>query len=298
MIYLLLYLDGQKWYFEADDEGVVYRQMLLEEGKASRISNVKKYYFFLADHELSLDDPELEPIPKAIFEAVWNELIKEQLPDWLETKRTFPRGTKVIGYLEVLYPHGVIVSIPDTKALGLADYDECAAHAGHRNIHKGLLVEATVSGYDEVNCWLLLEEPRVWGFREESSMTDQSAASKELALLYRTLHRSFPYQDSVRLKEDFAEAFAHLKEGWFDGDFSEYCALIAGTVSYVIHNSVTEIPQRQLALLQKSFFERYPAYAFIQTRLSDYPTISADLEDHERARGMLLSLIHDIDGGA
>ncbi|KUP20447.1 hypothetical protein [Paenibacillus sp. DMB5] len=62
MIYLLLYSDGQKWYFEADDEGVVYRQMLLEEGKASRISNVKKYDFFLTDHELHLDDPELQPI--------------------------------------------------------------------------------------------------------------------------------------------------------------------------------------------------------------------------------------------
>lgn len=298
MIYLLLYSDGQKWYFEADDEGVVYRQMLLEEGKASRVSNVKKDDFFLADHELSLDDPELEPIPKATFEAVWNELIKEQLPDWFETKRTFPRGTKVIGYLEVLYPHGVIVSIPDTKALGLADYDECAAHAGHRNIHKGLLVEATVSGYDEVNGWLLLEEPRVWGFREEYSMSDQSATIKELALLYKSLHRSFPYRDSARLKEDFAEAFAHLKEESFNADFNEYCALIAGTISYVMHNSIPEIPVRQLKLLQKSFFERYPAYAFIQPRLSDYPTISADLEDHERARGMLLSLIHDIDGGA
>ncbi len=297
MIYFLYDSDGQKWYFEADDEGVVYRQMLLEEGKASRISNVKKDEFFLAEHKLALDDPELEPIPQATFEAIWDELIKEQLPDWLETKRTFPRGTKVIGYLEVFYPHGVIVSIPDTKALGLAGYDECAAHAGHRSIHKGLLVEATVSGYDEVHFWLLLEEPRVWGFREEYSMSDQSAASKELTLVYKTLHRSFPYQDSARLKEDFAEAFAQLKEGWFDGDFSEYCALIAGTVSYAMHNSIAEIPERQRALLQKSFFERYPAYAFIQPRLSDYPTISANLEDHERARGMLLSLIHDIDGG-
>lgn len=67
MIYLLLYSDGQQWYFEADEEGVVYRQMLLEEGKASRISNVKKDDFFLAEGELSLDDPELEPIPKAAF---------------------------------------------------------------------------------------------------------------------------------------------------------------------------------------------------------------------------------------
>lgn len=202
---------------------------------------------------MSLDDPELEPIPKAAFEAVWDELTKEQLPDWLETKRTFTQGTTIFGYLEVLYPHGVIVSIPDTKALGLANYDECAAHSRNHSIHKGLLVEATVSGYDEVNGWLLLEEPRVWGFREESGMTDQSAASKELALLYKTLHRSFPFHDSARLKEDFAEAFAHLKEGWFDGDFSEYCALIAGTVSYVMHSSIPEIPVRQLKLLQKAF---------------------------------------------
>jgi hypothetical protein len=60
-----------------------------------------------------------------------------------------------------------------------------------------------------------------------------------------------------------------------------------------MHNSVAEIPQRQLDLLQKSFFERYPAYGFIQPRLSDYPTISADLEDHERARGILLGIIKE-----
>ncbi|AIQ55536.1 hypothetical protein R70331_20920 [Paenibacillus sp. FSL R7-0331] len=124
-------------------------------------------------------------------------------------------------------------------------------------------------------------------------MSDQSATIKELALLYKSLHRSFPYQDSARLKEDFAAAFTHLKEESFNADLSEYCALIAGTISYVIHNSVTEIPQRQLALLRKSFFERYPAYAFIQPGLSEYPTISADLEAHERARGMLLRIIKE-----
>lgn len=293
MIYLQQHSDKQQWYFEVDDEGIAYRQMLLEEGKESKISNVKKYEFFLAEHELPLDDPELKRFPKEAFEAVWDEMITEQQPRWLENKKELPLGTTIIGYLEVLYPQGVIVSIPDTEALGLADYDECAAHSQQRNIHKGLLVEAQITGYDEVNCWFLLGQPRVWGGAVgDMDVSDKPEIVKELAQVYKTqLSRSFPYLDSRRLREDYAEAFARLDCDDFTADFSEYCALIAGTVSYVINDHSANIPDRQLKLLKKSFYQRFPQYSFVKTNLSSYPDIYTDLINHERVRRLLLSFL-------
>ncbi|MNC14686.1 Immunity protein WapI [compost metagenome] len=291
MIYLLQQSDKQKWYFEVDDEGIAYRQMLLEEGKESKISNVKKHEFFLSEKELSFDDPELKRIPKEAFETVWDKIITEQQPRWLENKKALPLGTTIMGYLEVLYPQGVIVSIPDTAALGLADFAECAAHSQQANISKGLLVEAKITGYDEVNCWFLLGQPRVWGETGgDMDVSDKPEIVQELAQMYKTqLCRSFPYLDSKWLNEDFAEEFAVLEDDCFNADLSEYCALIAGTISYIVNDHTDRIPDRQLMLLKKSFFERFPQYSFIKTSLSSYPSISIDLENHERARRLLLS---------
>jgi hypothetical protein len=295
MIYLLQQSDKQKWYFEVDDEGIAYRQMLLEEGNESKTSNVKKHEFFLAEHELPLDDPELIRIPKETFEAVWDEMITEQQPRWLENKKELPLGTTIIGYLEVLYPQGVIVSIPDTEALGLANYNEFAAHSQQRNLHKGLLVEAQITGYDEVNCWFLLGQPRVWGGAAgDMDVSDKPEIVQELAQMYKTqLGRSFPYWDSKRLNEDHAEALAQLEDEYFNADFSEYCALIAGTVSYVVNDHTAGILDRQLELLKKSFFERFPQYSFIDQSLNCYPSIYKDLENHEHARKLLQSFLQN-----
>ncbi len=288
MNYLLQQSDKQQWYFEVDDQGIAYRQMLLEEGKESKISNVKKHEFFLAEHELHLDDPELEKIPKETFEAVWDEIITKQQPRWLENKKALPLG-------EVLYPQGVIVSIPDTDALGLANYNEFAAHSQQRNLHKGLLVEAQITGYDEVNCWFLLGQPQVWGGAVgDMDVSDKPEIVQELAQMYKTqLSRSFPYWDSMRLNEDHAEALAQLDGEYFSADFSEYCAVIAGTVSYVVNDHTAGISGRQLKLLNKSFFERFPQYSFIEQSLNTYPSILMDLENHERARGLLLSFLQN-----
>jgi hypothetical protein len=161
MIYLISHNDRQKWYFEVDEEGWAFRQILLEEGKESKISNLKKYEFFLSEHELSLDDVTLQRIPQEAFEEVWNRVNKDQTEIWIELKRKLPLGTEIHGDIEVLYPQGVIVSIPEFEALAIADYEECNANYKTRNIHRGLKVKGTIIGYDEVNYWLVIGNPKV-----------------------------------------------------------------------------------------------------------------------------------------
>ncbi|OBZ18863.1 hypothetical protein A8L34_04740 [Bacillus sp. FJAT-27264] len=161
MIYLTECYAKETWYFEVDEEGTAFRQVLIEKGKESKISNLKRFDFFLSEKELPLDDPGLKRISKEVFEKVWDEINVNQLGTWLEQKEKFPLGTKVEGYIEVFYPQGVIVRIPSHEALGVADYDECAKNSQKANMHKDLVVRAEVIGYDEVNYWFILGNPEV-----------------------------------------------------------------------------------------------------------------------------------------
>ncbi|WNS44678.1 hypothetical protein [Paenibacillus sp. MMS20-IR301] len=161
MIYLLDHSGKERWYFEVNEAGWAFRQILLEEGKESKISNQKKYDFFLSETELSLDDETLLRITQDEFEEVWNRINRDQTQSWVELKSKLPLGTKVTGPIEVLYPQGVIVSLPDFDTLAIANYEECAANYKNRNLHKGLYVTADIIGYDEVNYWFVVGNPRI-----------------------------------------------------------------------------------------------------------------------------------------
>jgi oligoendopeptidase F len=151
----------QSWYFEVSEVGTVFRQILLEQGKESKVSNQKKYDFFLSETELDLEDPILRRIAKEEFERVWNEVNKDQEDIWNKKKEIIKCGTKIKGFIEVFYPQGVVVNIPEYDVLGLANYEECATNSHKRNMHKDLVVYAEVIGYDDVNYWIILGNPKV-----------------------------------------------------------------------------------------------------------------------------------------
>ncbi len=108
-----------------------------------------------------LDHPSLQRISKNEFDRVWNIVNNNQLPEWIKLKEVLPLGTKIDGYIEVFYPQGVIVSIPGYEALGVANFEECAANSQKRNMHKDLIIKAEVIGYDKVNYWVILGNPEV-----------------------------------------------------------------------------------------------------------------------------------------
>lgn len=161
MIYLTQYSSEEVWYFEVNEEGTVFRQMLLKEGKEGKVSNQRKFQFFLSETNLMLDDRDYKSISKEEFEQVWDILNRNIKDIWIEKKRELPIGTKIDGYIEVFYPQGVIVSIPLYDVLGIANYEECQANSKKSNIHKDLMIKAEIIGYDEVNFWFVLGNPEV-----------------------------------------------------------------------------------------------------------------------------------------
>lgn len=66
---------------------------------------------------------------------------------------------------------------------------------------------------------------------------------------------------------------------------------VAGTLSYVLTGKEKEIPQRQIDLLQMTFFEWFPQYKFIEEKISDYAEFSKEFKSFEEARSLLLQYL-------
>ncbi|KXZ13071.1 YxiJ family protein [Bacillus nakamurai] len=89
--------------------------------------------------------------------------------------------------------------------------------------------------------------------------------------------------DAVRFEEDYEEIAC-------TGDFYEYFVLVSGSLHCILANR--KMPKQQRNALFKSFFELYPQYAHLKNVLTDYPELSREIELHERARRLLVSIIN------
>lgn len=103
-------------------------------------------------------------------------------------------------------------------------------------------------------------------------------------------HNPFPYRDTDKIQDDFRSDFKKLKddEDSLVGDFSTYCMNIAGTRSYILAGSSAEIPQRQIDLLQYSFFDFFKQYKFFENRTTQYNDFHLEYRSFEEARKLLL----------
>lgn len=107
------------------------------------------------------------------------------------------------------------------------------------------------------------------------------------------LDNPFPYRDTDKIQDDFYSDFLKLTndENFLTCDFNTYCMNVAGTLSYVLTGKEKEIPQRQIDLLQMTFFEWFPQYKFIEEKISDYAEFSKEFKSFEEARSLLLQYL-------
>ncbi|MBP1988686.1 YxiJ family protein [Paenibacillus eucommiae] len=100
----------------------------------------------------------------------------------------------------------------------------------------------------------------------------------------------FPYEDTEKIKRKFAS----LEVESLNADFNDYCAVIAGTTSYILKGKVTEIPNKQVELLNEDFFQRFPNYSLIETSLKKYPDFQAEYNNFEQLRHLIQKYLFDI----
>mgnify|MGYP005607208143 FL=1 len=120
---------------------------------------------------------------------------------------------------------------------------------------------------------------------------------KQLTGMKAELRKPFPTEDIKKIGEDFRTEFLNLSDELepyevdFFEDFRYYCVNIAGTLSYVLGDMTNQIPQGQIDMLYKSFFEYYNQYEFLEDQIANYNYFFQEYKTFEQARKWLLQLL-------
>ncbi|MCT1400586.1 hypothetical protein M4D81_16270 [Paenibacillus sp. p3-SID867] len=163
------------WYFEVDNDGTAYRQMVHNEDGSWITSNRKheSRHFLLAEHPLDPKEPYYEEISQAAFEELWQKQLLACMEDWQRIQRLFPIGARVEGWIEVFFPQGTLINLLEPRAVGLTDTSALEAGTPAEWMYPRFRVLAEVSGYDELNQWVLLANAELLG-----SQLDESESGK------------------------------------------------------------------------------------------------------------------------
>lgn len=153
------------WYFEIDDNGVAYRQMVYQDVDSCITSNRRHdhYHFMLAEHPLDAQEPFYKEISQAEFEELWHDQLQLGMEDWHRTQSLFPVGTRVEGCIEAFFPQGTLINLLEPRAVGITDTSALKSVTPAELMYPRSRVIAEVSGYDEVNQWVLLTRAEVMG---------------------------------------------------------------------------------------------------------------------------------------
>jgi len=153
-------IDGGITYVETED-GVAYRQITIN-GDKFFMSNINypELGLILAEGKINPNIDEVEEITKKEFDEIWNIHLNIYQVQWNDIKQRNIIGSKVTGYIQLFYPQGVMVNLGN-NCLGVANYAECNASAKPEWMYPGYKITAIITGYDELNQWLVLESPKI-----------------------------------------------------------------------------------------------------------------------------------------
>lgn len=96
------------------------------------------------EDELAGEYREVEP---EAFEEIWSLAVKDYRGEWRKTKENYPIGCKIQVVCQYFYPQGAIATGDDFAAV----------YRGTEEMPLRKSLTAQVTGYDEVNMWLVLQ---------------------------------------------------------------------------------------------------------------------------------------------
>lgn len=116
---------------------------------------------------------------------------------------------------------------------------------------------------------------------------------KQLTEIKSELEKPFPSRDMEKIKQDFRAELLTLsdEESELKFDFNDYCMNIAETLSYVLADDITNIPENQIEMLHKSFFDYYKQYRFFEDKIEAYKDFFQEYKTFEQTRKLLLQLL-------
>ncbi|MNO50821.1 hypothetical protein D3C76_412070 [compost metagenome] len=95
-------------------------------------------------------------IEAAEFEAVWNKAMASCQDEWNRTKQRNPEGRHVAGAIMFFTVHGIHIALSD-GGYAVTAYEPVRSRVDRSFLYPNYLIEGTVRGRDDVNCWLVLD---------------------------------------------------------------------------------------------------------------------------------------------
>lgn len=162
MIYLSSQ-SGSDWdYFEVHPEDLAcYRQISFNGGKIF-VSNIKynPEHFYLAEGEFGIG--KYQNISREEFEQKWAFENAALFEKWPEIKAANPECSIVELKFECYYPQGILFTdLKQTVYLGNKNDFEFFSSGFKMANEFECQVQAEIVGYDDANCWILVEPIRM-----------------------------------------------------------------------------------------------------------------------------------------
>lgn len=167
MRYLKSIISEGECFFEVDDQLDAVRQILVFKTGGYLSSNRDS---FLSDQAIDYQDSCYLSITQIEFEKVWTNYLNTLNKEWNSVKASLSIGMQVEGFIEMFYPHGIIVNLFNNHAFGVIDYDYCRATTPAKWLYPRHLLTSRIKGYDEVNYWIILEQAEIFADEYSNEM--------------------------------------------------------------------------------------------------------------------------------
>lgn len=152
MEYIKSFFEDEIYYFEIDDQQIAYRQIVMND-HYSKVSIAPD--FMLAETEVEYEPH--EKIGVVEFEIAWESAISTYRKQWDYYKQQYLPGDSVTGILQMFYPQGCIIQL-DEHTYAIADRAMLPEQIDGLLLGIGIVVAGRVSGYDEQNLWVQLDQ--------------------------------------------------------------------------------------------------------------------------------------------
>lgn len=152
MEYIKSFFEDEIYYFEVDDQQIAYRQIVVTDTD-SKVSIAPD--FMLAETEIEYEPD--EKIGVVEFEIAWESAISKYRKQWDYYKQQYLPGDSVTGVLRMFYPQGCVIQL-DEHTYAIADRAILPEQIDGFSLGIGIVIAGRVSGYDEQNLWVQLDQ--------------------------------------------------------------------------------------------------------------------------------------------
>ncbi len=104
-------------------------------------------------------------IERAEFEAVWNTAMASYQEEWARLRQRYSTGQQVTGAVMFFTIHGIHIALSD-GGFAVTSYEAVRSRVDSSFLYPHYLIEGTVQGWDDVNCWLIIENCTMSGEKD------------------------------------------------------------------------------------------------------------------------------------